>query len=123
MLDHLNLFLVSLFLMPKKCLKIQILSSDFLYFFMRNLQVTKNKQKLISINFLRGIQKTKKVKRLTMSIVTVSEASTGVTMVVTASRTKVQWIFWSAMSRLAADKPPVASWKIIRSLIQFDITN
>jgi hypothetical protein len=27
------------------------------------------------------------------------------------------------MSRLAADKPPVASWKIIRSFIQFDITN
>jgi hypothetical protein len=59
--------------------------------------------------FLKGIKKMKKVKRLTMSIVTVSEASTGVTMVVTASRTKVQWIFWSAMSRLAADKPPAAS--------------
>ena len=41
---------------------------------------------------------------------TVSEGSTGVTISVTASRTNVQWIFWSSIWRVVAERPPWASW-------------
>ena len=43
-------------------------------------------------------------------MVMVSVASTGVSMVVTASLTNEQCSFWSAASTVASDKPAVASW-------------